>query len=162
MPSPTNVLHAPLGQSPKPRPARKLSRFGPALVLIALSTPLVVFGGWIALADDPLGGEPVVRVAAKIAPKPAAVAAANSASAPASGVPDPELPTITHGAPGAQAGRPTITIINGATGERQQVEIAPNARAAEDAEPFATGTVRVTPVPSTRNSATAPKRQKIQ
>jgi hypothetical protein len=160
MPSPTNVLHAPLGLGPKPRPARKLSRFVPALVLIALSTPLVVFGGWIALADDPLGGEPVVRVAARIAPT--SVAAANPAAAPVSVTPGPELATITHGAAGAQAGRPTITIINGATGERQQVEIAPNARAAEDAEPFATGTVRVTPVPSTRNSATVPKRQKIQ
>ena len=161
MPSPTNVLHAPLGQGPKPRPARKPSSFVPAVVLIALGAPLVVFGGWLTLADDPLGGEPVVRVTAKVAPKPAAVASTNPASAPVPVTPG-ELPTITHGAPAGQASRPTITIINGATGERQQVEIAPNTRAAEESEPLATGSVRVTPVPSTRNSATAPKRQKIQ
>ena len=151
---PSNVLTTPLGQTPAPsRPARRLPRAVPAIVLSGLSGALLFFAGWLFWVDDPLGGEPVVRVAAKAAP--AIAAAPSQAPAPAE---------ASNPAPGALAAtpnaKPTITIINGATGERQQIEIAPAAKA-EHADPEATGTVRVTPLQSRAPAAatTPPRRE---
>jgi polysaccharide deacetylase 2 family uncharacterized protein YibQ len=89
----------------------------PRAIAFALAAFLLVFGGWVALVDDPLGGEPAVLVAAKAPPPPAETKPGPGASnaPPGSGA---------GGSPPAQGDTQTITIIDGMSGKRQQVVIA--------------------------------------
>jgi uncharacterized protein len=119
-------LNAPLGQKPKKR------RFAiPITTSQVLGGVLSLFFGafvlWATLGDNPFGGEPMV------------VAKINAPSGPAaSGTPDvlsgtpnrydgpAEVPP--HAAQAAPAGAAqTVTIIDGKTGQRQEVELAPPA-----------------------------------
>lgn len=114
MASSTNALTAPLGQKPAPaeKPAARISSAIPALIVGSLGALLLAFGAFALLAEDPLGGEPIARVAAKT--KAPVVASAQPAAEPAT----PAIPVAA-----AEPARPTINIINGATGQRQQYEI---------------------------------------
>lgn len=109
---PINALTAPLGQTPAPaEKPRRLPSAVPALIIGGLSAVLLTFGAIALIADDPLGGEPVARVATRA--KAPVIAAAQPAAEPA---------TMTTAQPAAPQ-RPTINIINGSTGQRQQFEI---------------------------------------
>ncbi|BAM86447.1 conserved hypothetical protein [Bradyrhizobium oligotrophicum S58] len=120
-------LSAPLGQTEKRR--RRRIRL-PITVLQALAIILglflVVFVGFALFSDNPLGGEPVARVAInegvkpddKAAVKPEAKSNANA----------------DHGAAAAkQEGgeRKTVTIIDGSSGARQEVAIGAGGETAE-------------------------------
>jgi polysaccharide deacetylase 2 family uncharacterized protein YibQ len=140
-------LSAPLGQDVKKR------RFVPPIrishgIAGVLGLALLIFAGWVVFADDPFGGEPMIVVSADPRAPPqvgkhgdsarpggsdnpqAAVAnptgaaqpsSANSASQPGAG--DPAASTAAGAEKPPSAG-PTITIIDGMSGKRQEVAIA--------------------------------------
>jgi hypothetical protein len=122
----TNALTAPLGRTPRPVvEAHRLSAVVPALVVGLLSSVLLSFGAYALMATDPLGGEPVARATAKV--KPVVVAA--KAQTPAEAAPE----TAMAAAAPPQAPRNTISIINGLTGQRNEVEIGSGASSAQPA-----------------------------
>jgi len=94
----------------------------PRLAVGALGVALAVFAGWALVADDPYGGEPMIAVSA-------------DPSAPA----EPERVATAGGSGGrvyqgpdraAPAGHSRIvTIIDGSTGQRQEIKIAIPAEA---------------------------------
>ena len=107
-------LNTPLG--PK-QPRRTAARWKPPilpLVTGALAAIMVAALGWIAFVDDPLGGEPIARVAIEN-PQANAKPDANSAS--------PEA--AARGAETPPSGERTVTIIDGKSGARTQVAVQP-------------------------------------
>lgn len=115
----TDDLSKPLGQT-RPRKRRRLPFSGLKVVTAVLAVFLLAFTGFVFFKDDPLGGEPMARLALdatgstdKAAPvtadssKPAATAANKPANTPA--------------APGETR---TITIIDGSSGARQEVKVS--------------------------------------
>jgi hypothetical protein len=108
----------------------------PQVIAGALGLFVLVFAGWALLAHDPLGGEPIVVVAAKPEALPAmpdgigAAGAPNRYDGPLPGQAaqsNPALANQSNPTPGAQSkpspGMQTITIIDGTSGKRQEVEI---------------------------------------
>jgi polysaccharide deacetylase 2 family uncharacterized protein YibQ len=127
-------LSAPLGQKTERRKRRYRLPFTAFQALAGLlGLFLVAFAGFAIFNDNPLGGEPMVRLALpqagqgeKLAEKPAA--AASSAAEP-----------IAKFAPGpaAPADQKTVTIIDGSSGARRDVVISGDAadKAEADAPP---------------------------
>ena len=120
-------LNTPLGLDKKPGRS-KLPRLVPWTIAGALGACLVVFVGWAAAVDDPLGGEPIVMLAA--APRVPA-AKPDDAAKPNS---EADAKTEPKGAGAADAkpteppktppaGMQTVTIIDGGTGTRQEVMV---------------------------------------
>jgi polysaccharide deacetylase 2 family uncharacterized protein YibQ len=113
-------LSAPLGQ----QPARKRRRFrlpftATQAAATALGSVLLGFAGVAIFHKDPLGGEPVSRIAIK----PPEVAASKPSTTPPV--------EIKHGMPDAAKtadapGQKTITIIDGSSGARQNVVVGTN------------------------------------
>ena len=134
-------LSAPLGQKKPKKPRFALPISVPQVIAGALVFFVVVFFGWLLLVNDPLGGEPLVIVSMKAgaAVKPGSSdpltgqgpsrydgpppgAAPNS---PPGADPSPGLPPPSDRGANAQPkpGMQTVTIIDGTSGKRQQVEI---------------------------------------
>ncbi len=116
-------LNTPLGQDRKHR-RTKLPRLVPWTIAGALGLCLVVFMGWAAVMDDPLGGEPIVVVATE----PHVPAKAADEAAPDKKPETKPGPSASEAAPAAgeppktpPAGMQSITIIDGGTGTRQEV-----------------------------------------
>jgi len=116
-------LSAPLGRDRKDKPEKRAS-IVPTLFAGVLGLFLAIFLVWAAVFDDPFGGEPMVVMAtdpnptaAKKPQEPAAKAAkAEPAPKPAA------VPAETKQAGDAgSSGMQTVTIINGASGNRQDV-----------------------------------------
>jgi len=148
-------LSTPLGRDRKEKSSR-LSSLLPVGIAALLSLCLTVFVVWAAVVDDPHGGEPVVVVATG----PHAPAKKPADAKPAK----PETPTETRtaeakstpAAPGANpaeaakappAGMHSITIINGASGTRQEVLVPNNADRLALADPKLLETTRHGAVP---------------
>ncbi len=128
-------LSAPLGQSAK----KKRRRFSipirvPHLVVGGLGLFVLTFAVWALVVDDPLGGEPIAVVATGFdAPKmpPAVVSAegARSYNGPAvPGAPAPKEVSVQAAPqlpapPSLPSNAKTVTIIDGSTGQRQEVAI---------------------------------------
>jgi polysaccharide deacetylase 2 family uncharacterized protein YibQ len=119
-------LSAPLGQNKTKKPRFVLSVAVPQVIAGALLLFVVIFAGWALLANDPLGGEPVVVVATKpVGAKPDGVNAgsqgANRYDGPVAAQTEsnPAAANQSKPAPGMQ----TVTIIDGSSGKRQEVEI---------------------------------------
>jgi uncharacterized protein len=128
-------LSTPLGQNTK----RKPSRLPIALAVVvagALSLGVAVFVVWAAVVDDPFGGEPVVVIAANPgapAKKPDTPAANADLNTKPDVKPDPGSETKSAAAgPDAKpgeisktppAGMQAVTIIDGASGSRQEVMV---------------------------------------
>ncbi len=104
-------LNSPLGQTPAKPKFRIPVRPGHVIVAV-LALFLLAFVAVAALNTDPLGGEPVARIAVSPPADETAPAApaAKSAAAPAK-------------TPAASGDRRTITIIDGSSGKRQEVTI---------------------------------------
>jgi uncharacterized protein len=126
-------LGAPLGQDTKRKPSR-LPIALPVVVAGFLSLSIAVFVVWAAVVDDPFGGEPMVvvttGVSAPAAKKPDAPASNPDKPDPnADSKPDakaaattPEIKQAAAEPPkGPPAGMQTVTIIDGASGNRQEV-----------------------------------------
>ncbi len=117
-------LSAPLGQS-KPR-KRKLALRMPISAVQALAAVLALFlagfAGFALFNDNPSGGEPMVRVAIDPAKAPTdAKTASGSMAGPGSMAKAPEPAKAM--AKADDGGRKTITIIDGTSGERRDVQI---------------------------------------
>ena len=128
----TDDLNAPLGQDKRKR-LLKLPVSAPQLLAGALGLSGIVVVAWAAFVNDPLGGEPVAVVAAKLPPatqiaresdrdgkqharRDGLVGTAPDASAAAA-------KTAAAPPPGSR----TVTIIDGSSGASQQVTIPGNA-----------------------------------
>lgn len=121
----TDDLSTPLGQSPAPKRRLRLPFTLPQAAGFLLGSILVVFLGFVVFNHDPLGGEPVARVAIRQTlisdDKPAAIR-------PASQQPD-SAPAV---AAQSATGQKTITIIDGSNGSRQDVVVSgPDSDAAD-------------------------------
>src|SRR5262245_66345166 len=84
-----------------------------------LGLSLLVFVGWVVLAEDPLGGEPMVVVSADA--RPPAQGGGKTGESPSPPTPS----TDTAAEKGAAPAGKTITIIDGMSGKRQEVPIGP-------------------------------------
>ncbi|WP_257170034.1 divergent polysaccharide deacetylase family protein [Bradyrhizobium sp. SRS-191] len=117
-------LSAPLGQTEKRRRRRIRLPFTALQALaMLLGLFLVVFAGFAMFSDNPLGGEPVARIAINEGAKPDDKAAKPEAK------PDAKA---EHGAAAKPEGeRKTVTIIDGSSGARQEVAIGAGGEAAE-------------------------------
>ena len=115
-------LNAPLGQGGK----RKRWKFPvrlPTVVAGVLGLCVAVFVVWAAAVDDPSGGEPVVVLSTEAPPqakKPDDLAANADTAEPKVVVPVPDAKQADPGK-GPPAGMQAITIIDGASGNRQEV-----------------------------------------
>jgi uncharacterized protein len=113
-------LSAPLGQKTARRKRRFRLPIRPMQALTAVfGLFLLIFAGFALFGNNPLGGEPMARVA--LGEKPADDKAAG-VPAPASEHGTP--PALKAAAPGEQR---TVTIIDGSSGKRQDVAIGGDA-----------------------------------
>ncbi len=127
----TDELSAPLGQD-KPRRRRyRLPFTAPQAIAGVLGLFLVTFLGFAIFNTDPMGGEPVARVAYD----PKTLPGEGAVKTPAAARPATPKDSPATGAPAA--GQQTVTIIDGSSGARQDVAIGPGGGtpAAPDAEP---------------------------
>lgn len=136
--APDDDLNTPLGLD-KTKPRRNLAPFALPAVAGLLGLALAVFAAWSVIGNDPLGGEPMVIVNARLtadAPpaadkKPAPGAENRTPGSMPGTVNNPNAPI--REAPGAppkgQPGEPgatpeqVVTIIDGKSGARQEVRI---------------------------------------
>jgi uncharacterized protein len=123
-------LSAPLGRdTARGRRQFRLPFTGMQAVAAVLGLFLATFAGYALFHDDPLGGEPLVRVA--IGPtsgedKPAAKGGVTSVDKPAMASHGAE-PSASSAKPGTPAAQRTVTIIDGSSGARHDVAIAGEA-----------------------------------
>jgi len=125
---PADDLNAPLGQKKKAKRLQLPVKI-PTAVAGVLGLVLAVFAGWALVASDPMGGEPSAVIA--LAP-------------PSEGKP-PASDTVAKIEAPVQAEAPaqgTVTIIDGTTGKRQEVQIAGAGAGSQTAGP-AGGDVRL-------------------
>lgn len=119
----TDDLSAPLGQGAVRKRRFRLPLSGLHVLAMALAAFLLAFAGFALFNHDPLGGEPMARLAYdpaalpgdKLAPKPATGPAAPGSAATAQ--PD-------GGEAAAGPGQKTITIIDGSSGTQHDVVVA--------------------------------------
>src|SRR5580658_4813864 len=134
-------LNAPLGQQLRKR--RLSIPITTSQVMAAVLTLFLgVFVVWAVVVNNPFGGEPIVVVPINLHPGPAAKAADGQAPPKVVAV-NPDAAATAQPAPGQTAAPPaatkTVTIIDGTTGERKEVELpaaANDAAAAPDAGPL--------------------------
>ncbi|MGJ5177791.1 divergent polysaccharide deacetylase family protein [Bradyrhizobium oligotrophicum] len=131
-------LSAPLGQTEKRRRRRIRLPFTALQALaVLLGLFLVVFAGFAMFGDNPLGGEPVARIAINESAKPD--------NKPAVAKPDAKS---EHGAAPAakpEGERKTVTIIDGSSGARQEVAIGGSDAAEQGAAAPAAAMIGVDP-----------------
>jgi polysaccharide deacetylase 2 family uncharacterized protein YibQ len=134
---PTDDLSKPLGKKAKKK------RFAIPLPLVTravagvLGACVAAVAGWILLVDEPFGGEPMAIVSAdtRASPQPNKPADGSTAAA---NKPDAAAPptAIADGDKPAPAGTRTVTIIDGTTGNRQEVPVgSPGSAAASKGGP---------------------------
>ncbi|WP_291856550.1 divergent polysaccharide deacetylase family protein [Bradyrhizobium sp.] len=117
----TEELSRPLGQKPPRRKRRFRLPFtaGQAMAVL-LGLFLVAFLTVALFTDNPLGGEPIVRVALR---KPAA----GDEKQPAAALSQPDPAAKSLPGPAATSDSKTVTIIDGSSGKRQEVVIGGGA-----------------------------------
>jgi polysaccharide deacetylase 2 family uncharacterized protein YibQ len=120
-------LTAPLGREPKRR-RRAIKLPVPQIMAGALAAFLGLFVLWAIVADDPYGGEPMALVPAnlRLATKTSDVAAPPQPGAPSSAANqqhEGQAMAPASPAPGALPNTTTVTIIDGKTGEKQEVVV---------------------------------------
>jgi polysaccharide deacetylase 2 family uncharacterized protein YibQ len=122
----TDDLSAPLGQKTARRKGRyRLPFTGMQALAVALGLFLASFIGFALFNDDPLGGEPIARIALPASPagnENHAMAPSMAPSTAHSGSSAPEMKSETRQA--APAEQKTVTIIDGSSGTRQSVVIS--------------------------------------
>ena len=123
-------LSAPLGQKTVRRKRRfRLPFTAMQALAVLLGLFLVTFAGFALFNENPLGGEPITRVAIRL-PAPA-----EEKAAPAPNV--ASEPGATPARPAAPSEQRTVTIIDGTSGKRQDVTISGDGsdKAETDAAP---------------------------
>ena len=125
----TDDLSAPLGQTTRRRKRRfRLPFTAMQALAVMLGLFLAAFAGYAIFTDDPLGGEPIVRVALR----PGTAAGTKTAPEAAKGSEHGSEAAAGHGAKAApkQAAvgeQKTVTIIDGSSGARHDVVIGEGA-----------------------------------
>jgi len=127
-------LSTPLGQEPARKRRFRLPITGTQAIVAVLSLILITFLGFVIFTDNPLGGEPVARVAIH----PAAPSSEKSA-APHGPATAAKSATETAKQPPA-AGQKTITIIDGSSGARHDVVVSGAGEASQKPETDAAST----------------------
>jgi polysaccharide deacetylase 2 family uncharacterized protein YibQ len=123
-------LSAPLGQTTARRKRRfRLPFTAMHVVAVVLGLFLVAFAGFALFGDNPLGGEPIARIALR-EPKPAE----ENAAAPAHAPPAEQAAKAEPKTPAAGEQK-TVTIIDGSSGARHDIVIS--AENADKTEPSA-------------------------
>jgi polysaccharide deacetylase 2 family uncharacterized protein YibQ len=128
-------LSAPLGRETARGKRRFRLPFTPMQILATLlGLFLVTFAGYALFHDDPLGGEPLTRIA--IAPpegadKPAAKSGESAAEKPAAASHGAEPPAHSNVGPASE--QRTVTIIDGSSGTRHDVTIGGGEASDKDA-----------------------------
>ena len=119
-------LSAPLGQKAAPRKRRfRLPFTGMQALAVLLGLFLVTFAGFALFNDNPLGGEPMVRVALPQATPGEKPAMASPVTA------EPKEKSAPKQAPAGE--QKTVTIIDGSSGARHDVTISGDGAAADNA-----------------------------
>src|SRR5580692_236006 len=134
-------LNAPLGQQLRKRRI-KIPITTSQVMAAVLTLFLGVFVVWAVVGNNPFGGEPIVVVPINLHSGPAAKTAEGQGPPKVVAV-NPDAPVAAQAAPGQTTAPPaatkTITIIDGKTGERKEVELpaaANDTAAAPDAGPL--------------------------
>jgi polysaccharide deacetylase 2 family uncharacterized protein YibQ len=130
----TDDLSTPLGQKPVRKRRFRLPFTGTQAIAAVLGLVLTAFLGFAIFTDNPLGGEPVARVAMR--------PAAPSGEKPAEGPGEPakeakeakEAKSAAETAKQPPAGQKTITIIDGSSGARHDVVVAGDSAEKVDAD----------------------------
>jgi uncharacterized protein len=133
----TDELSAPLGRNSARRKRRVRLPFTSIQALAAvLCLFLTAFAGYALFNDDPLGGEPLTRIAIEPYPGESKTAKASEtlAEKPAMAAHGSEAPAHTA-PPGAPAEQRTVTIIDGSSGARHDVTISGDASEKDAAAP---------------------------
>jgi uncharacterized protein len=130
LPLADDELNEPLGKTARKTRRLRLPAALPRIAAALLAVCLSVFAGWAMLVTDPYGGEPMA-VVATVAP---VVAEAPKAGGATPGNRAYDGPASQQAATPAQSPSQVVTIIDGSTGQRQQVPIAsaPDVRAPVD------------------------------
>ena len=115
----TDDLSAPLGQKSARKRRFRLPFTGTQAIAVVLGLVLTAFIGFALFTDNPLGGEPVARVALGPTKSPSGEKAAEGHGEPAK-----EAKSATEAAKQPPAGQKTITIIDGSSGARHDVVVA--------------------------------------
>jgi polysaccharide deacetylase 2 family uncharacterized protein YibQ len=118
----TDDLSTPLGQHAKHKPAWTRYRLPFSLsqtLAVLLGLVLLTFAGYAMFNDDPLGGEPSVKVV--LNPDAARTADNKGADKMAPGTTAPSLPAMPK--PPASADQKTVTIIDGSSGARHDFTV---------------------------------------
>jgi hypothetical protein len=121
-------LNAPLGQE-KPNRRRKLPFAAPQALAGVLGLFGLVVVGWALVADNPLGGEPVVVVST-----PGADQAGADDGGRQTGDGQNDFGPIIRASPAKPVPPPggkTVTIIDGSSGEHQDVVVPGNSAASQ-------------------------------
>jgi polysaccharide deacetylase 2 family uncharacterized protein YibQ len=132
-------LNAPLGQQLRKR--RLSIPITTSQVMAGVLTLFLgVFVVWAVVGNNPFGGEPIAVVPISLHPGPAAKTAEGQGPPKVVAV-NPDAAVAPQAAPGQTAAAPaatkTITIIDGKTGERKEVELPATANdTAPDASPL--------------------------
>jgi hypothetical protein len=153
----TDDLSAPLGQD-KPRSKRWFAIRLPQALAGLLGLALAVFAGWVILVDEPFGGEPLAVLHTPVAGSPSHTSD-NPDLRVTKLTPDerPNSPDITiKAAPVVAPPSRTITIIDGTSGKRQEVQIPADDRpdlseGHRGSDPRLTESTRRAPAPRTRD-----------
>jgi polysaccharide deacetylase 2 family uncharacterized protein YibQ len=110
---PADDLSKPLGQTKRKKKPFVLPIPWVARALAGvLGLCVAVLAGWIVFVDDPYGGEPAVVLKAAI-------------GAPQAKAGNEGQPLAKPATPAVEAEKKTVTIIDGTTGKRQEVTVAP-------------------------------------
>src|SRR5947208_662760 len=125
-------LSAPLGQETarKPRRRYRLPFTATQALAVLFGLFLLAFAGFAVFNENPLGGEPVTRVAIR------ATAPAEKADTAPPATAAPVVKSATDIAKQADpAGKRTITIIDGSSGARHDVVVSQDAPEKAESEP---------------------------
>jgi len=115
-------LSAPLGQRTKTKKRFALPVTVPQLIAGALTLCLSTVAGWALFVDDPFGGEPMVVVSMAGRDAPQSPKGRDDAATAAQKKPDTAIIPTSVADPDKSGGR-TVTIIDGSTGKRQDVQV---------------------------------------
>jgi polysaccharide deacetylase 2 family uncharacterized protein YibQ len=122
---PTDDLSKPLGQSPKSKKKRRLVIPIPLVtrgIASVLGLCVAVVAGWILFVDEPFGGEPMVVVSADTRTSSQTAKPGEAQATPKQlGAGAPPTALAESDKPAGQ----TVTIIDGSTGQRREVPVAP-------------------------------------
>ncbi|WP_291869792.1 divergent polysaccharide deacetylase family protein [Bradyrhizobium sp.] len=125
-------LSTPLGQQTARRKRRfRLPFTGIQALAVVLGLFLAAFAGFAIFGDDPLGGEPIARIALRQPATPSDTGEKSTSAPPGAVAPAANIAT-QQAAPAEQK---TVTIIDGSSGKRQDVVIGGGDAAADKIEP---------------------------